>query len=55
MNEGDQPRCPISELDQRPTLRSTGRAGTLLQLGERMRGPPVSFIRLALIGKSARR
>jgi hypothetical protein len=27
------------------TLRSTGRAGTRLQLGERRRGPPVSLIR----------
>jgi hypothetical protein len=45
MNGGGLSRCPIPALAQRPTLRSTGRPGTRLQLGERLRGPPVSLRR----------
>ena len=45
MNGGGLSRCPIPALGRRPTLRSTGRAGTRLQLGERLRGLPVSSIR----------
>jgi hypothetical protein len=32
----------MAEATARLTLRSTGRAGTRLQLGKRRRGPPVS-------------
>jgi hypothetical protein len=32
----------------RPTLRSTGRAGSRLQLGAHRRGPPVSLFRWAV-------